>query len=129
MTTELQKIYDSEINVRISWLWDCGIDVWLGNDIGGYVAQENVQSAVEILPWLQEAIARFYPKSSYARTLDTAIHERAAHRLFQPPRVGAEVRCPHCGAPNATPPIFDEMIAFICLHCGNAVKVAPPKIH
>jgi hypothetical protein len=26
-TAELQKIYDSEINVRISWLWDGGIEV------------------------------------------------------------------------------------------------------
>ena len=24
---ELQRIYDSEINIRISWLWDGGIDV------------------------------------------------------------------------------------------------------
>jgi hypothetical protein len=28
---ELQRIYDSEINVRISWLWDGGIDVRLGD--------------------------------------------------------------------------------------------------
>ena len=29
LTTELQRIYDSEINIRISWLWDGGIDVWM----------------------------------------------------------------------------------------------------
>jgi hypothetical protein len=28
---ELQRIYESEINVRISWLWDGGIDVRLGD--------------------------------------------------------------------------------------------------
>jgi hypothetical protein len=33
MTAELQKIYDSEINVEIliSWLWDGGIEVRLGD--------------------------------------------------------------------------------------------------
>ncbi len=125
---ELQKIYDSEIDIRISWLWDGGIDVWLGNDLGGYVAQENVGSASDILAWLQEAIAHFYPDSTYAQSLPQEIKERAAHRLFLPPRVGFEVRCPHCGAPHAAPPIFDELIGFICSRCGNSVKVDPPKV-
>jgi hypothetical protein len=68
LTIELQKIYDSEINCRIGWLWDGGIDVYLGDDMNGYVAHENVQSAAEILPWLQAAIAHFYPQSTYARS-------------------------------------------------------------
>jgi hypothetical protein len=42
---ELQRIYDSEINIRIDWLWDGGIDVYLGDVANGYVAYENVQSA------------------------------------------------------------------------------------
>jgi hypothetical protein len=41
---ELQRIYDSEINVRISWLWDGGIDVRLGDEMNGYLAEENVAS-------------------------------------------------------------------------------------
>jgi hypothetical protein len=58
LAAELQKIYDSEINVRISWLWDCGIDVWLGDEVNGYVEEETV-AASEIASWLQEAIAHF----------------------------------------------------------------------
>ena len=38
---ELQKIYDSEINVRISWLWDGGIDVRLGDDMNGYLGRRE----------------------------------------------------------------------------------------
>ena len=41
---ELELIYDSEINVRISWLWDGGIDVRLGDEMNGYLAEENVSS-------------------------------------------------------------------------------------
>src|SRR5262245_37035576 len=54
LAEELQKIYHSEINVRLGWLWDGGIDIWLGDDIGGFVAVENVRSVAEILPWLQD---------------------------------------------------------------------------
>ena len=66
LAIELQRIYNSEINVRISWLWDGGIDVRLGDEMNGYLAEENVSNVDEILPWLQEAIAHFYPDSTYA---------------------------------------------------------------
>ena len=126
LVIELQKTYDSEINVKISCFWDSGIDVRLGDEVNGYLAEENVQSVSEIVPWLQEAIAHFYPNSSYAISLDPAVKERAAQRVFLPPKIGASVRCPHCGAPHAS--LMDELIAFVCLHCGNFVKVESPKV-
>ncbi len=72
---ELQWIYDSEINVRISWLWDGGIDVRLGDEMNRYLAEENVSSTGHIVSWLQESIAHFYPDSTYAKSLDP--HQRA----------------------------------------------------
>lgn len=125
---ELQKIYDSEINIRISWLWDGGIDVWIGDDLNGYLAQDTVASVAEIIPWFQEAMAHFYPGSTYAKSLDLSVIERGAKRLFHPPRIGAQVRCPRCGAPHASPIAFDQLLAFTCLHCGAAVEVSPPKV-
>jgi hypothetical protein len=124
---ELQRIYDSEINVRISWLWDGGIDIRLGDEMNGYLAEENVSSMADIVPWLQEAIARFFPDSTYARSLDTEIRERGVRRLFRPPVSGAQVRCPDCGAPHAALPGMDEMFAFVCAHCGKGVTVPQPK--
>jgi len=35
--------------------------------MNGCLAEENVSSVAEILPWLQEAIAHFYPTSTYGR--------------------------------------------------------------
>ena len=128
LAAELQKIYDSEINIRISWLWDGGIEVWLGDEMNGFLAQETVRSAAEIAPWLQEAIAHFYPESAYAASLDQDVRQRAATRLFLPPRAGARVVCPHCGAPHAAPPGMDELFQFICMRCGRSVEVPPPKI-
>jgi hypothetical protein len=124
---ELQKIYDSEINVRIGWFWDCGIEIRLGDDMNGYLAEETVSTVAEIVPWLQEAVAHFYPGSSYARTLSSEVTERAKQRLFQPPKIGAQVICPHCAAPHAAPPGMDELFIFVCQHCGNSVEV--PKAH
>jgi hypothetical protein len=127
LAAELQKIYDSEINVRISWLWNCGIDLWLGDDLNGYVAAETVSAASEIAPWLQEAIAHFYPASNYAASLSTEVRARAAIRPFLAPRLAARVNCPHCGAPNVVTGM-EELIAFVCSHCGNSVEVESPKV-
>ena len=128
LATELQRIYDSEINVEIAWLWDGGIDVRLGDKMNGYLAEENLSSVAEILPWLQEAIAHFYPSSTYASALDAGIRERAAHRIFSPPGTGARVVCPHCGAPNAAPDM-DQVLFFDCARCGNSVEDEEPKIN
>jgi hypothetical protein len=62
---ELQKIYDSEINISISSMWDAGFDLKLGGELGGFVEEGQVRSVADILPWLQEAIAKHYPESQY----------------------------------------------------------------
>jgi hypothetical protein len=41
---ELQKIYDSEINGRIGWFRDCGIEIRPGDDMNGYLAEETVKT-------------------------------------------------------------------------------------
>src|SRR5215471_14266307 len=123
---ELQRIYDSEINIEIGWFWDGGIDVRLGDKMNGYLAEENVGSAAEILPWLQEAIAHFFPSSVYAQSLGLELRARAVRRIFSPPRTGAQVLCPHCGAANAAP-VMDEVFIFYCARCGNSVEVKEPK--
>lgn len=128
LAAELQKIYDSEINIRISWLWDGGIEIWIGDDANGYLAQENVPSIEDIAPWLQEAITHFYPMSPYARSLGPEVWERAKGRVFLPPRAGIQVRCPHCGAPHAAPAGMTELLGFTCLHCGLLVRAERPKV-
>jgi hypothetical protein len=83
----------------------------LGDEVGGFIAEEVVETVSSTLPWFQEAIAHFYPTSTYARSLGADIPERAAHRVFIPPRVNAAAICPHCGAPNATLGM-EELLAF-----------------
>lgn len=129
LTTELQKIYDSEINIRIGWFWDGGIDVALGDEVGGFVAAENVPSVADIVPWLQEAIAHFYPTSTYPNSLSDDLRPRAKNRLFLRPQTSAQVLCPACGAPNAVPPGMNEVIAFVCRHCGEGVAVGSPAVN
>jgi hypothetical protein len=127
LVAELQKIYDSEINVRISWLWDCGSDVWLGDEVNGYVTAETMSTASEIAPWLQEAIVHFYPASTYAASLSPEVRERSAVRRFLPSRIAARVNCPCCGAANVVTEM-EEVIGFVCSQCGNSVKVDSPKV-
>jgi hypothetical protein len=84
LATELQRIYDSEINIRIGWFRDGGSDLRLGDATNGYLAEETLPSTDEILHWLQEAIAHFYPNSEYASSLSSEVRQRAAQRLFRP---------------------------------------------
>jgi hypothetical protein len=107
-------------------LWDGGIDVWLGKEVNGYVVEETGSAASEIAPWLQEAIAHFYPTSTYAASLSPEVRERAAARQFLPPRIAARVNCPHCGIPNVVTEM-EEVFAFVCSQCGNSVKVDHPR--
>ena len=65
MEHQLEKIYDSEINVSISWFWDGGINLTLGDEMNGYTAETSVETIAEIVPWLQNAIAKHYPRSQY----------------------------------------------------------------
>jgi hypothetical protein len=97
LSVELQKIYDPEINISTGWLWDGGIVVRLGDERNGYKAEETVATIGDVLSWLQQAIAYFYPSSTYARNLDAAIANRAKDRVFLPPTGVATASCPYCG--------------------------------
>jgi len=69
---KLQKIYNSEINVRISWLSDGGIHVPFGDEMNGYLAGEIVGCAGDIVPWLQDSI---YPYSAHAQAIRQALSQ------------------------------------------------------
>ena len=118
LEAELQKIYDSEINVRISWVWDSGITLRLGDEMNGFVAEEIVRDVSEIAPWFQEAIAHFYPTSTYAQSLSFELRQRAAVRVFVAPHNRARAICPHCGTANTL--VTDETLIYICPHCGDS---------
>lgn len=68
----LQDLYDSEINAKISWMWDGGIDVQLGglpgyNDDAKYDDRENVRTIAEAENWLKEKAIEYYPNSTFAK--------------------------------------------------------------
>ena len=127
LAAELPRVYESEINVSISWLWDGGFEVRLGDEVNGFLAEETFAHTAGILPWLEEAIAHFYPDSTYTRSLSDEVRSRAAQRLFQASRTNLRVYCPRCGAPHAPTPGIEELVAFVCDHCGASVALEPPK--
>lgn len=61
---ELQKIYDSEVNVTIR-TGEKEVFVGLGNSFTGFDPQGSVNSVSGILPWLQKAIHDHSPISKY----------------------------------------------------------------
>jgi hypothetical protein len=63
----LSALYESEINASISWLWDGGIDVALGDELNGYDAEGQVSTIAEAAAWLRDQACRHYPDSTFAR--------------------------------------------------------------
>ncbi len=64
LETELQKIYDSEINVTIR-MGGKNILVALGNDFTGFDAEGKLTRISDVLAWLQRAIHERYSMSKY----------------------------------------------------------------
>jgi hypothetical protein len=62
----LADLYDSEINASISWLWDAGIDVSLGDDLNGFVTGDQVATLAEAAEWLRANAVEHYPDSAFA---------------------------------------------------------------
>lgn len=62
----IDKLYASEINFHIASFWDAGIDVALGDNMNGYVAQTNVKTSAEAAAWLDKEVRERYPNSVYA---------------------------------------------------------------
>jgi rubrerythrin len=64
LETELQKMYDSEINVTVR-TGGTGIFVALGNDFTGFDMEGEVSKTGDVLSWLQRAIHERFPMSKY----------------------------------------------------------------
>jgi hypothetical protein len=65
LQVELQKIYNSEINIEISWTGEGPVAVKLGNEFYGFDAEGAVSKISDVLLWLQKAIHQHHPESKY----------------------------------------------------------------
>ena len=62
----LDDLYASEINTSISWLWDGGIDLKLGDALNGYKAEGKASTFAEAAAWLRDQACTHYPDSEFA---------------------------------------------------------------
>ena len=63
----LQDIYDSEINLTISWFWDEGINIVIGDNTNGIRKARNFDTIRQALSYLAVAVSEMYPDSDFAR--------------------------------------------------------------
>ena len=67
---ELERLYDSEINVYLQSFWDAEWSVALGDEINGFHKTEwDITSIDEIVPTLRELARKYYPNSEYVKSL------------------------------------------------------------
>jgi hypothetical protein len=65
---QLQKIYEAGIGVSITWLRDGEVDLRLVHKTGVVAAEGTVQEVADVLPWLEQAIKKNFPKADYQHT-------------------------------------------------------------
>lgn len=70
MIEELQKIYDSEINIRIESFWDAEwrVAIMVNNE-WKYPSEYDICSLEEVVPCLKELIKKYLPESEYAKSV------------------------------------------------------------
>jgi hypothetical protein len=74
----MQRVYDSEINAAIDWLWDGGFHIRLGDDLSGFSDDAYFMTWREVEAWLRERILERYPDSVFAREERPPIGDEAA---------------------------------------------------
>lgn len=66
----ITDLYASEINASISWFWDSGYEVVLGDELNGardVSHDEHLTTTDDIAEWLKRTASRHYPDSAFAR--------------------------------------------------------------
>lgn len=62
-----QDLYDSEINFKVSCLWDGGFEVSLGDEVNGYSVSAVCDRWEDVERWLSNSAIYRYPDSVFAK--------------------------------------------------------------
>lgn len=63
-----EALYKSEINLHISWFWDAGFDVKIGDEMNGYLASFSSYDLFEIEKWIEQKAKELFPDSKFSKT-------------------------------------------------------------
>ena len=96
----IQELYDLEINVTISWFWDAGFDLTLGDEINGIRAQTTVETWAKAEWWLRETAAEYWPGCREILILKANVLEQCSRcngtGAIDTPFSGSDPSCPDC---------------------------------
>ena len=62
----IEALYESEINCSVTTFWDAGIDVKLGDEMNGFVAEKECKTASEAAEFQDREARKQFPDSAYA---------------------------------------------------------------
>jgi len=63
--TVIDALYAGEINFSITVLWDGGMMVKLGDELNGFLVEQECRNAFEAAEFLDAAARQHFPESSY----------------------------------------------------------------
>lgn len=76
MKNLFEALYKSEINLHISWFWDAGFDVKIGDEMNGYLASFSSYDLFEIEKWIEQKAKELFPDSKFSKTYKKEINEK-----------------------------------------------------
>lgn len=68
MKNLFEALYKSEINLHISWFWDAGFDVKIGDEMNGFLATFSSYDLFEIEKWIEQKAKELFPDSKFSKT-------------------------------------------------------------
>lgn len=76
----LQRIYDSKINISLGWMWDDGVDFFVGCDLQ-YLEPDEIHSTgtgniKESIIIIANKVSKEYPNSTFAEWWKKQIKEK-----------------------------------------------------
>ena len=63
----MEDLYHSEINASITWFWDGGFNVRLGDDLNGWCAESTQYDWDSVEAWLKDKAIINFPNSEFAK--------------------------------------------------------------
>ncbi len=82
MDKQLQNLYDSEINCKLSWTWDEGVNWYLGDNQNGWKDQGYALTMREAISALYKAATKCYPNSTFTRNFQIASKKEKSIELL-----------------------------------------------
>lgn len=83
MKNLIKSLYESEINVTISWFWDGGFEIKIGDEMNGFKSTFTTNDLSVLEQHLEMKAKELYPESKFAKEYKGDTFESASEVMMK----------------------------------------------